>query len=348
MTYNEELQSNNAELEEVLQTVNELPDAGSGTSVQADWNQTDETAADFIKNKPFYENSTYTEILPETTVIGEATDTAGVYAVQLDYSLFASGLPNAVKVIFDGVEYFCVADEAMLNQGGGVYGNYSLQDPTTINTGEPFMIFAIPAFEMAMLFLSDGEAHTICVQSCEREIKKLNADLVDAKWMATAVDAYTNIAPRTTVNIEASDYAEITGSYDTENMVSTYEKYRVVWNGQIYHCYATVTQVGSENVTLLCFGLNPFNSELTGEYPFGIAIRPDKVVVYAENAGEATFSIDGIDELPNKLPEAFLPDTVTKNGDTELILTSSTDGSTKQFKITVDDSGILTVTEVAT
>lgn len=52
MTYNEELQSNNAELEEVLQAVNELPEAGSGTSVQADWNQTDETAADFIKNKP--------------------------------------------------------------------------------------------------------------------------------------------------------------------------------------------------------------------------------------------------------------------------------------------------------
>lgn len=38
--------------------------------------------------------------------------------------------------------------------------------------------------------------------------------------------------------------------------------------------------------------------------------------------------------------------TVMANGDKEIILTSSTEGSTKQFKITVDDSGTLTATEV--
>lgn len=38
--------------------------------------------------------------------------------------------------------------------------------------------------------------------------------------------------------------------------------------------------------------------------------------------------------------------TVMANGDTEIILTSSTTGSTKQFKITVDDTGTLTATEV--
>lgn len=41
-----------------------------------------------------------------------------------------------------------------------------------------------------------------------------------------------------------------------------------------------------------------------------------------------------------------IPDTVVQNGATELILTSSTEGSIKQFKITVDDSGNLTATEV--
>ena len=38
--------------------------------------------------------------------------------------------------------------------------------------------------------------------------------------------------------------------------------------------------------------------------------------------------------------------TVMANGDKEIILTSSTAGSTKKFKITVDDSGTLTATEV--
>lgn len=38
--------------------------------------------------------------------------------------------------------------------------------------------------------------------------------------------------------------------------------------------------------------------------------------------------------------------TVMANGDKELILTSSTSNSTKKFKITVDDSGALTATEI--
>ena len=47
-----------------------------------------------------------------------------------------------------------------------------------------------------------------------------------------------------------------------------------------------------------------------------------------------------------KIEEKYLPDTVVQNGDKELILASSTASSTKKFKITVDDSGTLTATEV--
>lgn len=38
--------------------------------------------------------------------------------------------------------------------------------------------------------------------------------------------------------------------------------------------------------------------------------------------------------------------TVMANGDKEIILASSTADSTKKFRITVDDSGTLTATEV--
>lgn len=40
-------------------------------------------------------------------------------------------------------------------------------------------------------------------------------------------------------------------------------------------------------------------------------------------------------------------DEFVKNGDTELILTSSTAGSTKKFRITIDDNGVLTTEEVS-
>ena len=42
-----------------------------------------------------------------------------------------------------------------------------------------------------------------------------------------------------------------------------------------------------------------------------------------------------------KMPEEFLPESV--NG---VIIRSSTANSTKQFKLTVDDSGTITATEV--
>ena len=38
--------------------------------------------------------------------------------------------------------------------------------------------------------------------------------------------------------------------------------------------------------------------------------------------------------------------TLFKNGDDSMILKSSTEGSTKKFKITVDDSGAITATEI--
>lgn len=51
------------------------------------------------------------------------------------------------------------------------------------------------------------------------------------------------------------------------------------------------------------------------------------------------------------LDEKFVPDTIARVADlntpkTELILTSSTSGSSKQFKITIDDEGVLTATEI--
>lgn len=50
------LESNTDALERLMEEVNNLPNPNpNGASVQSDWNQTDETAADFIKNKPFGE-----------------------------------------------------------------------------------------------------------------------------------------------------------------------------------------------------------------------------------------------------------------------------------------------------
>lgn len=46
------------------------------------------------------------------------------------------------------------------------------------------------------------------------------------------------------------------------------------------------------------------------------------------------------------LDKKYVPDTIQRVGE-DIVLNSSTSGSTKEFKITVDDSGAISATEVA-
>ena len=69
------------------------------------------------------------------------------------------------------------------------------------------------------------------------------------------------------------------------------------------------------------------------------------------DAGNHIIAISQVAREIHTLDEKFIPDTIARVADIEaqkkeLIIASSTEGSTKQFKITIDDTGTLTVTEV--
>lgn len=74
--------------------------------------------------------------------------------------------------------------------------------------------------------------------------------------------------------------------------------------------------------------------------------------IYFPNMGDihATLLTYGSTTIKT-IDEKFIPDTIARVDDitapkTELILTSSTSGSSKKFKITIDDEGVLTATEI--
>lgn len=146
-----------------------------GGSVQSDWNQTDETAADFIKNKPFGDE--VTEIMPETEVVGE-DDGEGGLAVFFDPSLF-TGVGENIVVTFDGTEYACAVNTAL---GVVLYGNLAFFGSD--DTGEPFCI--IPDYGACLV--ADAELHTIEIIS--KSTKKL-----DQKYVTTAADFYISGRP---------------------------------------------------------------------------------------------------------------------------------------------------------
>ena len=57
---------------EIDTKVAELNEAIANASSQPDWNQNDETAKDYIKNRPFYESFTETCLLDQTLEIGSS------------------------------------------------------------------------------------------------------------------------------------------------------------------------------------------------------------------------------------------------------------------------------------
>lgn len=101
-----------------------LSDLQEEKSIQSDWNQNDETAADFVKNRPFYEANEWVDVVASTLPVemdltmpnvGE-TITIKINGVKTEYTV-----QTASSTIF-GVEYNYVGSndlDSMINGGSG-------------------------------------------------------------------------------------------------------------------------------------------------------------------------------------------------------------------------------------
>ena len=84
-------------------TVRTVP-TGGGTSVQTDWNQTDETAPDFLKNKPFGDFPTGSDTLTWDGNIDGLFDIAGAYYKVSDSVVTLDDLSNGAAIRVAGVK----------------------------------------------------------------------------------------------------------------------------------------------------------------------------------------------------------------------------------------------------
>lgn len=79
---------------------------GGGSSVQSDWSQNDETALDYVKNRPIYEKDGI--ILPEQSF---NFTSQGVALAQFEDHFAES---TEYKVTFDGTEYTCICENGII------------------------------------------------------------------------------------------------------------------------------------------------------------------------------------------------------------------------------------------
>lgn len=137
--------------------------------VQPDWNQ-NETAPDYVKNRPFYSEGFIDVTLLDGT-FDFAELKAGIYAyIQESSLIFEEG--KTYTVVFDGTSYSCTG--YILVEGGlAVLGNASLLGVSGGNN-EPFLIYCAEGSLIIVTNLTDA-SHTVKIISTEESIKKLDA-----------------------------------------------------------------------------------------------------------------------------------------------------------------------------
>lgn len=192
---------------------------GGGSSVQSDWNQTDETAPDFLKNKPFGDE--LVEIMSKTEVTAVYED--GVNMIFLDVSLF-TGNERRLSIVFDGIEYVCDAQSGP--EGSLVFGNYGMFGG--IDTGEPFMLIVMVSRDMAHIAVTDTNVHTLSIG--RYDIKR-----IDVKYMPSTVILYAD-----SQNFLYTD----SDTSDINKRMTKIELSTIFFSGVlIYLCYSTTEYI---------------------------------------------------------------------------------------------------------
>lgn len=177
--------SHTIQLYSVDEIVHKLPDKYAG-SAKPDWEQNDETAPDYVKNRPFYtsDDLVETEIMPTTTVSFIAAGAGGIMGAYCPKN-FDEVEGRTYKITWDGTDYVCTCK---LSDQGPVIGNlgiFGLGD----DTGEPF-IFDNP--QSCLIYSTDpATEHVIAISEYVPQIVT-----IDPKFLPSSkefvVDA-TNI-----------------------------------------------------------------------------------------------------------------------------------------------------------
>lgn len=146
------------------------PFSFGGGGVQPDWNQNDETAADHVKNRPFYTGDRVQTVLVEESTISFSKLSEGFYAAEFP-STFTATVGETYTVYWDGTAYECICANF---ESASYLGNPSIIDAGA-DTGEPFAI-ALYSASMKEIYTTDSSAaHTISISGFAEEVVKIDA-----------------------------------------------------------------------------------------------------------------------------------------------------------------------------
>jgi hypothetical protein len=164
--------------------IGNITGSGAIETTQSDWNQNDETAADYIKNKPFYE---YTEILVDNITVNNGDS--------LNFAIKSFGnTGDTISIIWDGILTdkaigYCEAISGNWTLPYNTIGNQSLISKPLLeggeDTGEDYVIYSGTGASTSTITCDDN-SHTLSV------VKK-SAVQIDEKFIPDTIARKTDI-----------------------------------------------------------------------------------------------------------------------------------------------------------
>ena len=320
---------------------------GSQSGVQSDWNQNDETAPDYVKNRPFYTDTVETVLVEESTV--SFADAGGFYAAQVQ-STFVATVGETYKVYWDGTAYECTCVDF---SGSTAIGNLSIGGLGS-DTGEPF-IMNVTNGEVINIAAADTSAsHTISISRLVTEVVKIDEKyLPDTVATKSEVEATQEVLDGVFSSVATFTFDKQTSGRDTFNF-NGFNYYKISdFNPapEDVISFEGTNEAGKEYFRIItgnnCAGYGGIFIVVASAGVCSLAISETTTISFTSpSAGLYAQYEEGNQNRTAGTGEFTLRVSTGSFSITDLLLKSSTSGSTKKFKITVDDSGTLTATEV--
>ena len=317
--------------------------SSGGGSVQPDWNQNDSTATDYIKNRPFYTGDPSETVLVEESTVSFSVS-GGMSSAQIQ-SNFEATVGETYKVTWDGTVYECTCVDF---NGIPFLGNLSIAFGGS-DTGEPFLMGINNGSGIGIYTKDASASHTISISGSIAEVIQIPDKYISNTFRDVVIAGY----PR---RWSEDDWTKYYGLFQSGKLLmingigtSNSEGY-VLSMSYVSHGAHNISVIDSIG-NLYELGINN-DSEENKFYWAPIVsygafyFQYDKTGSGNSEAYKRLETLDGLTFTTKNVNEYAVHQKVVLEGDKEIILSSSTSGSMKKFKITVDDSGTISATEV--
>lgn len=270
-----------------------------------DWNQNDETADDYIKNRTHYTEQA--ALILETSV---TFDENGEYS-------YGTAIPLTIGktyiVKWNGVEYKCVAQDASSVVDGAIgLGNGTAFGLPSNN--EPFVVASMPSNSITGIMSLDGSTEARVSVTDSEIIHKLDNKYLDLAWLPCMVKTAGETLFDETVHLASSGIALFE---EIPFTITPGKTYTVTWDGVEYECVAKHTELtegiqdGSLQVDYIGnVSITSIGDENSGE-PF-VLYTVENTLFYIDNetikGADVTVKVAEVGLKPNKMPEEYLPD----------------------------------------